>query len=103
MLKLRNTLMYLIFSQFLLSTAAVAQALEVAGLRPDQRPVGAPVIERFEQSEAWKAQALKGIDPPQTGVEFLKNQGAWYTPFNQPNMPGRYDIRDMFDTNKPKD
>jgi len=70
-------------------------------LRPDQRPAGAPVIERFEPDAAW--QALKGIAEPQTGVGFLKDQGAWYTPFNRPNMPGRYDIRHLHEQNKPKE
>ena len=96
-------LLPLVFGQFLLFTAAVAQTAEVAGLRPHQRPAGAPVIERFEQDAAWQAQALKGIAEPQTGVGFLKDQGAWYTPFNRPNMPGRYDIRHLHEQNKPKD
>ena len=102
-MKLHTKLQYLAFGQFLLFTAAVAQTAEVAGLRPDQRPAGAPVIERFEQDAAWQAQALKGIAEPQTGVGFLKDQGAWYTPFNRPNMPGRYDIRHLHEQNKPKD
>ena len=96
-------LLPLVFGQFLLFTAAVAQTAEVAGLRPDKRPAGAPVIERFEQDAAWRAQALWGIAEPQTGVGFLKDQGAWYTPFNRPNMPGRYDIRHLHDQNKAKD
>ena len=61
------------------------------------------VPERFEQDAAWQAQALKGIAEPQTGVGFLKDQGVWYTPFNRPNMPGRYDIRHLHDQNKAKD
>ena len=102
-MKLHSRFQYLVLGQFLLFTVAGVQSAEVAGLRPDQRPSGAPVIERFEQSDAWKAQALKGITEPQTGVGFLKDQGAWYTPFNRPNLPGRYDIRHMHDQNKPKD
>ena len=94
---------FFIFGQFFLLTVAVAQTVEVAGLQPYQRPAGAPVIERFDQSDAWKAQALKGLGEPHTGVEFLKDQGGWYTPFNRPNLPGRYDIRRMHDNNKQKD
>lgn len=103
MVNLRISLPFLIFGQFLLLTAASAQTVEVAGLQPDRRPAGAPVIKHFDQSDAWKAQAVKGIDLPHTGLGFLKDQGAWYTPFNQPNMPGRYDIRRMFDTNNRKE
>ena len=75
---------------------ALAEALPVAGLNPAQRPVGAPIVARFEQSAAWRAAALRGIEEPQTGLGFLKDQGAWYTPFNQPNAPGRYDIRGLY-------
>lgn len=75
----------------------------MAGLRSDQRPVGAPVIERFEQSDAWRAKALTGIGEPQTGVGFSRIRGAQSTPFNRPNLPGRYDIRRMHEQNKPKD
>jgi len=92
-----------LIGQFCLIAVASAQVTEVAGLRPDQRPAGAPVVERFEQSEAWKAQALKGVGEPRTGVGFLNDQGAWYTPFNRPNMPGRYDIRQLHDNEKKKD
>jgi hypothetical protein len=35
------------------------------------------------------------IREPQTGLGFMKDQGAWYTPFNQPNLAGRYDIRGL--------
>ena len=67
----------------------------IAGLAPDQRPAGAPVITVFEQTPAWQAQALRGITPPPTGLAFLKDQGAWYTPFIYPNLKDRYDIRGL--------
>lgn len=67
----------------------------IAGLVPDQRPAGAPVIMVFERTPAWQAQALRGITPPPTGIDFLKYQGAWYTPFIYPNLKGRYDIRGL--------
>jgi len=69
--------------------------LFIAGLVPDRRPDGAPVITVFEQTPAWQAQALRGITPPPTGLEFLKYQGAWYTPFIHPNLTDRYDIRGL--------
>ena len=74
----------------------VAEPPLVAGLKPAQRPADAPIVVRFEQSEAWRAGALRGIAEPQTGLGFLNDQGAWYTPFNQPNSPGRYDIRGLY-------
>ena len=36
-----------------------------------------------------------GITPPPTGLDFLKNQGAWYTPFIHPNLKDRYDLRGL--------
>jgi hypothetical protein len=75
---------------------AVADAAPaVAGLTPFERPAGAPVISSFAPSEAWKQRAVRGIDEPQNGLKFLNDQGAWYSPFLQPNLPGRYDIRQM--------
>jgi hypothetical protein len=77
--------------------AAFAQTAHfVAGIDPAVRPAGAPVIAKFEQTPAWKAQALKGIAPPQTGLRFLDDQGAWYTPFDRPNQKGPYDIRGLY-------
>ena len=69
--------------------------LFIAGLVPDSRPEGAPVITVFEQTPEWRAQALRGISPPQTGLGFLNDQGAWYTPFFHPNLKDRYDIRSL--------
>jgi len=92
-----------LIGQFCLIAVAPAQVSEVAGLRPYQRPVGAPVVERFEQSDAWRAQALKGVGEPRTGLGFLSDQGPWYTPFNRPNLQGRYDIRQLHDNDKKKD
>ena len=77
------------------SIVAAEQAPAVAGLLPFERPAGAPVISRFEGDEAWQKRALRGIDEPRRGLQFLSDQGAWYTPFTQPNMPGRYDIRQL--------
>lgn len=82
---------------------AGAEEVFVAGLRPFERPAGAPVVNAFEASDAWRAKALKGVGEPQTGVGFLKDQGAWYTPFNRPNMPSPYDIRGLYDSYNKKD
>ncbi|WP_371323022.1 hypothetical protein VX159_11440 [Dechloromonas sp. ZY10] len=78
-----------------LASASDAREVTVAGLQPDRRPVAAPRIVSFEQSEAWKANAVRGLGLPANGTAFLKDQGAWYTPFNRPNMPGYYDLRGL--------
>lgn len=82
--------------------SAVAQAAEpsgtgaafVAGLAPYQRPEGAPAIRKFAADAAWRSGALTGIGAPvPASLGFLDHQGAWYTPFNHPGMPGYYDLR----------
>ena len=67
----------------------------IAGVNPDQRPRGAPVITTDSHGPAWFQRALHGISEPYpASLLFLRHQGNWYTPFIQPGMPGRYDIRD---------
>ncbi len=74
---------------------AVAEPVVVGGAFPDRRPEGAPVIVEFVRDPAWYARALHGIPPPfPDSLRFLDDQGAWYTPFDRPGAPGRYDLRD---------
>jgi len=66
----------------------------VAGTQPSQRPAGAPVIQEVDKPAGWYTRALTGISRPYpASLRFLEDQGDWYTPFNRPGMPGRYDIR----------
>jgi len=66
----------------------------IAGLKPDQRPEGTPTISQVYKGDAWYKKALTGITPPfPSSLRFLEDQGNWHTPFNQPGMTGRYDIR----------
>lgn len=42
----------------------------------------------------WWLTALHGVDKPTpASLAWLKDQGAWYTPFNHPGMAGPYDLR----------
>lgn len=68
----------------------------VAGVQPFQRPQGAPVITQAQRPDGWEHMALRGLSEPHTGVDFLRDQGNWYTPFFQPNSPGAYDIRRLY-------
>ena len=73
-----------------------AVSYPVAGLVPYERPAGAPVIRKFERTEAWRAGALRGISTPvPASLSFLDNQEAWYTPFNRRGMPDYYDLRKL--------
>ncbi len=92
-------------SVWLVLAAAAAGAGEnpVAGLQPDRRPAGAPVLAVFTLAPEWRARALAGIGQPHTGLGFVDHQGAWYTPFDRPGSPGRYDIRGLYPGSGRKD
>ncbi len=86
------------FLSVLVAVIAVAPfpvlAAPIAGLAPYQRPEGAPVIQQSEQSPAWSERALRGVTQPvPASFKWLQDQGAWYTPFISPGMPGYYDLR----------
>lgn len=78
-------------------SSAVARADQfVAGVDSSQRPPSAPVISAPQKGADWQATALRGVsDPKPASLKFLNDQGAWYTPFNHPGMPGFYDIRGL--------
>lgn len=69
----------------------------VAGTTPDRRPEGAPRITAADHDAAWRNRALAGISKPvPKSLGFLDSQGAWFTPFNHPNMPPPYDLRGLY-------
>ncbi len=84
-----------VFCQVLGTGAAGAQdGRVVAGLAPQARPEGAPVLAAFSQSADWRDRALSGVNKPHPpGLAFLSSQGAWYTPFIHSGMTGPYDLR----------
>lgn len=66
----------------------------VAGVKPYERPLGAPTITQVNKDGAWYTQALQGVEKPYpNSLRFLEDQGNWYTPFNRPGMTAPYDIR----------
>jgi hypothetical protein len=75
------------------SLLAATPNYPVAGLAPEQRPMGAPRI--TADTPLDKKRALHGItDPvPPSIVKLLEQQGGWYTPFAQPGTPSPYDPR----------
>ena len=78
----------------LFANLSVIASYPIAGTDPSQRPQGAPVLEWVKHDRSWYQRALTGIQPPYPrSLYFLDNQGYWHTPFNQPGMTGRYDIR----------
>lgn len=74
--------------------SACADGAAIAGLAPDRRPAGAPVIREFAKDAAWYARALQGVEQPYpASLRFLEDQGRWFTPFSRPGATGPYDIR----------
>ncbi len=66
----------------------------IAGVKPYERPAGAPVIREYDKDDAWYARALTGISEPYPySLRFLEDQGAWFNPFLHPGMPPPYDLR----------
>ena len=85
---------YLAIAMLALAGVAGAEGMPIAGIQPDRRPDGAPVISEFVRDAAWYAQALHGVDQPYpASLQFLEDQGAWFSPFVHPGMIGPYDIR----------
>lgn len=74
---------------------AAAAPADVAGLAPHRRPANAPRVEAPATGD--KPRTLYGIpDPAPPGLNFVRDQGAWYTPFDRPGMPPPYDLRGWY-------
>ncbi len=66
----------------------------IAGVKPDRRPEGAPVLKEYPKDATWYERALTGIVPPYPySLKFLEDEGGWYTPFIHPGMLPPYDLR----------
>ncbi len=88
------SLLFLIWIAFSISYTAIAQEISIAGITPHSRPNGAPVINNINKDNSWYKHALQGISAPYPrSLQFLEDQGNWYTPFTRPGMLGPYDIR----------
>jgi len=72
----------------------------VAGVHPDQRPEGAPVIREVQRTKDWEKRFYKGISKPYPPHLGAADQGMWYSPFSRPGMTGPYDLRGWHQTGK---
>jgi hypothetical protein len=73
---------------------ARAADFPIAGLTPNQRPAGAPVIAKFTPPTNWDERMFHGISRPRpVNLSWTKDQGPWYTPFNRAGMTPPYDFR----------
>ena len=89
-----------IISILILSLTASAGAYPIAGVNPEKRPEGAPIVTKAAKdvpskySKIWYKVALYGINAPYSkSLFFLEDQGNWYSPFILPGMVDKYDIR----------
>lgn len=66
----------------------------IGGSTPAVRPADAPRISRLIRDDTYFDRSLRGVSKPYPpSLMFLKDQGAWYSPFTRPGMHGRYDLR----------
>lgn len=93
-MRLGHTALTIVIVAAGLSAGTHAEGYPIGGSTPDRRPEGAPVIVEVVKDQAWYRQALEGITQPYPPhLQFLDDEGAWYTPFNHPGTPAPYDIR----------
>lgn len=90
-------LLLLMFTLSIGYSAQSASDYPIAGTTPWQRPEGAPVTEWVKHDRPWFEEALTGVTPPYPrSLNFLDNQGYWYTPFIHPGMLPPYDLRGWY-------
>lgn len=72
--------------------ARAAGDYPVAGVNPERRPDGAPVISQTARPS--EDRFFFGVSKPRpASLSWFSDQGGWYTPFDRPGMTGPYDIR----------
>ncbi len=97
MLHHTRTLISILLAWLLSAGFSTVLAYPIAGVKPSERPEGAPRITEVQHDRAWYQKALHGVSEPwPPSLRFVDDQGNWYTPFNRPGMPGRYDIRGWY-------
>lgn len=90
------------FASLLSVSVAFAGSGFVAGLQPDRRPAGAPVIVEAPISPEQLARFLRGIEaPPPGNVATIAATGQWFVPLRQPGMTPPYDLRGWHATATP--
>lgn len=90
----------LVFSSILF--AAEPDAVAIGGMRPFERPAEAPAL-RASDRDRSEARQLRGVDAPYPkSLRFVADHGGWFTPFTEPGMTGRYDLRGYHNRRHPE-
>ena len=98
----KNKIFFIIMSAFLIvsglgfsNISKLSAAEFIAGVEPGMRRTDIPVITQIKRDPNWQKNALSGISAPtpQHVLNFLKDQGEWFSPFLHPGMSAPYDIR----------
>lgn len=90
---MRISITSLVFFGALVAGAQAQTAYPIAGLTPDRRPEGAPVVKEFRKDQKWFENFYHGVDKPYPPHIDAASQGAWHTPFNRPGMTAPYNLR----------
>ena len=85
-----------------LGDAGNAAEMFISGGQPDRRPEGAPKITTMTKDAKWEAKYLTGVVAPAPTTLGLKDQGRWYTPFENRGMTPPYDPRGWWTAQKAK-
>jgi len=87
-------LLFLLYGLCGVGIAGTVQTQSTAGVKPHTGPESAPIFNNTEHDQKWLDQAMTGVEKPYPkSLNFMRNQGNWYTPFAAPGMRAPYDIR----------
>lgn len=82
--------------------AAEPEAVAIAGVRPYERPAGAPAMRASDRDRSDERQFRGVVAPYPATLRFVANHGGWFTPFTEPGMTGRYDLRGYHNQRHPQ-
>lgn len=82
--------------------AAEPESTTIAGVRPYERPAGAPALRASDRDRSEQRQFRGVATPYPASLRFVANHGGWFTPFTEPGMTGRYDLRGYHNQRHPE-
>jgi len=77
----------------LMNAPVWAETVLIAGLQAHQRPANAPTLRAGDRDRTAARQFRGIVKPYPQSLRFASDHGGWFTPFTEPGMTGRYDLR----------